>query len=220
MPELPPPPEPPGLRVLVVDKPERTQAQLYLGRLAASGHAPDALALWLGVTAFGGTFTSQFTREVRDVRGWSYSAYAEFARRRPWPTPVVLKSAPAIGDAVDCLALELELYQKLARGELDPGAVDFARAYLLNRYPLEVASPTDLLLPAVRNELLGLAPDELFRTPERLEALRSEDVSAALRRYLHTERLVVVMVATAAVVVPALRQRFPGAQVDVVDFRQ
>ncbi len=212
-------PQPQGLELWVVDKPERTQAQLAVGCLALSGADPDMYAFWLGTTAFGGTFTSQFTREVRDMRGWSYSAHAELARRRPYKTPLALKTAPAIEDAVDCLELELGLYAKLAAGELLPGAVDFARAYLVNRHPLELATTADLLVPALRNELLGLAPEELFRVPERLCALDGEAVSAALSRHLDPAHVLGVMVATADKVVNELRERFPTARVRVVDFR-
>lgn len=180
---LPVVPEPDGLEILVVDKPERTQVQLCLGRSAARGIDPDTNAFWLGAVAFGGTFTSKFTREVRDVRGWSYSAHVEYARKRPYPSPMVMRSAPATVDAVACLALELELYGDFARGLLEPGAVEFARSYLLNRYPLEVATASDLLLPAVRNELLGLDPNELFALPERLRAVTIEAVGTALTHH-------------------------------------
>lgn len=217
---LPPVPAPEGLRFLVVDKPERTQVQLNLGRSAAAGDDPDVYAFWLGVTAFGGTFTSRFCREVRDVRGWSYTAHAEFGRRRPYASPLVLRTAPAVADALDCLELELSLYDELAAGDLEAGSVDFARAYLLNRYPLEIATSSDLLLPAVRNELLGFEPDELFRVPERLEAVREDDVRASLRRHLARGKLVGVLVATADALVPALIRRFPSAMIDVVDYRE
>ena len=216
---LPPPPEPEGLTILVVDKPERTQVQLNVGRSAASGSDPDAYAFWLGIVAFGGTFTSQFTREVRDVRGWSYTASADFGRRRPYPSPMVLHTAPAVQDAVACLELELKLYRDLAQGVLEPGAVDFARTYLLNRYPLEIATRVDLLLPAVRNELLGFAPDELFAVQDKLRRITGDEVTAALKHHLHPERIAVVMVATAAVLVPSLEKKFPDAKITVVDYR-
>jgi zinc protease len=217
---LPAFPEPAGLHILVVDKPERTQVQAALGRSAAAGVDPDIIAFWLGVTAFGGTFTSRFTREVRDVRGWSYIAQAEFARRRAFRGPVVMRTAPSRTDVVDCLELEVQLFGELARGDLDDGAVEFARSYLLNRYPLEISTAADLLLPAVRNELLGFPPDELLRVPERLAAVTQDDVRASLRRHLDPERLVAVLVATADTLVPELERRFPAAHVEVVDYRE
>jgi zinc protease len=216
---LPAPVGSPGLEIVVVDKPERTQAQLCVGRLALAGNHPDTYAFWLGATAFGGTFTSPFTREVRDARGWSYTAQAEYARRKPYRVPLVLRTAPAIEDAVDCLELELSMYRHLARGELEPSAIEFARSYLLNRYPLEVATSAELLLPAVRNDLLGLPPDELFRVPQVLEGLTPPLVQAALARHLDPESVLVVMVATASLVVDELQTRFPSAHLRVVDFR-
>lgn len=212
-------PDPPGLRILVVDKPERTQVQLRAGRLTLRGTHVDAYPFWLAVMAFGGTFTSPFTQQVRDVRGWSYVAQADFARRQLLRAPLVLRTAPAVADAVDCLALELELYRELAQGRLANDVVERTRSYLLNRYPFEVATAADMLFPVVRNELLGFAPEEIFATPKRLQAITVEDVGRAAQEHLRADDLAVVMVATASTVVDALRQRFPTARVDVVDFK-
>jgi zinc protease len=211
--------EPAGLTVVVVDKPERTQAQLRLGRPALTGADEDATGFWLGVTAFGGTFTSPFCREVRDVRGWSYTAYAAWDRRARLGGPLVLRSAPSVADVVDCLALELDMYRALARGELAAADVEFARSYLLNRDPLERASAAQLLPAMVKNELLGQPPGELFRSPERLQALTVGDVGAAVRRHLDPDRAVATLVATADDVIEPLRARLEDATVRVVDYR-
>jgi zinc protease len=212
-------PEPAGLTVVVVDKPERTQAQLRLGRPALTGAHEDATGFWLGVTAFGGTFTSPFCREVRDVRGWSYTAFAAWDRRARLGGPVVLRSAPSVADVVDCLALELDMYRALARGELVEADVEFARSYLLNRDPLERASAAQLLPAMVKNELLGQPPGELFRSPERLQALSPGDAGAVMRRHLDPERVVATLVATADDVIDPLRARLEDATLRVVDYR-
>jgi len=213
-------PEPSGLSLVVVDKPERTQVQLRLARSALAGSHEDAVGLWLGVTAFGGTFTSPFCREVRDVRGWSYTAYAGWDRRARFCGPLVLRSAPNVTDAVDCLALELDMYRALARGELADDEVEFARTYLMNRDPLERASAAQLLPVMVKNELLGRPPEELFRAPEALKALPGDAVGPIMRRHLDPDRVVAVLVASAADVAGPLTERFPEATVRVVDYRE
>jgi len=217
---LPPLPMPERVKILLVDKPERTQAQLRVARPALAGNHPDVLAFWLGVMAFGGTFTSPLTREVRDVRGWSYVAHAGFDRLSGHAAPLVLRTAPAIGDALDCLALELDLYAKLAVGELPLDLLEFARSYIINRYPLEIATSSDLLMAALRHELIGQPPGEAFEIPARMMRLDLARVGQALAGNLRPEDAVVVMVATAAAVEPALRARFPAAEVGVVDFRE
>ncbi len=219
VPSLTPPPAPSGLHVLVVDKPDRTQVQLRLAGSAVAGAHADALAFWLGSVAFGGSFTSPFTREVRDLRGWSYVAQADFDRYGVFRSPLVLRSAPALADAVACLRLELSLYAQLARGELAADTLEFARTYLLNRFPLQVASAGQLLVPAVRNELLGRAPDDFLHTPARLEALDLRQVPEVMARHLAPGEVTVVMVAAADKVLSELRAALPDATLETVNFR-
>src|SRR5690606_38732564 len=78
--QVPPPAPLSGLRITLVDTPERTQVQMRLARLTLPGTHPDSLPFWFAVLAFGGTFTSPFTPQVREVRGWSYHAETSFDR--------------------------------------------------------------------------------------------------------------------------------------------
>ncbi|MEZ4272738.1 MAG: hypothetical protein R3C68_15290 [Myxococcota bacterium] len=75
------------------------------------------------------------------------------------------------------------------------------------------------LSPAVRLSFLGLPLAEIFETPKLVTAVSCETVRAALQRQLHPQRLLVLIVATAASLEKEIRQRFPSAHVDVVDFR-
>ncbi len=213
------PPRSSGMRILVVDKPERTKVQMSLGSIALSGRADAARAFWLGTMAFGGTFTSRLTREVRDLRGWSYFAHASFDRARLHDGPVRLRMAPAVSDALACLTLAVALFRDLAEGEVEPAAIEFAKSYVQNRFPLELASAADLLLPALRHELLGRPPAQLLCEPELVGALAPEVVRAALAHNLDPQGLEVVLVATAAPLLPELLRRFAEAQVEVVDYR-
>ncbi|MBN1959724.1 MAG: insulinase family protein [Deltaproteobacteria bacterium] len=211
-------PEPDGLNIFIVDKPYRSQVQMCVGRSAVSGFADDVLNFWLGIVAFGGTFTAKFCREVRDIRGWSYTAYAEFARKLPFKSPLILHSAPAITDAVDCLELELQLYRELANGQIENQEIEAARSYLLCRYPLEIATISDLVLPAIRDEILNLPPNEFLKLPKRLSVIEPEAVSKALQLYLHPDNLIVVLVATADAILPDLQKRFTNAEITIVNY--
>lgn len=219
VPAAPPVPMPP-MRIVVVDKPERTQVQLRVARSALGGTHPDVFAFWVGTVAFGGTFTSPLTQQVRDERGWSYFASADFDWRSRNRAPLVLRSAPAAADLLDCLELELQLLADLASGQLADSAIELARTYLLNHYPLQLATPSDLLVPALRTELLGRPAGEVFTLPDRLEHLRPAEVTRAVSEHLDAADVVICMVATAEQVLEGLHKRFPAAEVDVVDFRE
>jgi zinc protease len=207
-------------KVLLVDKPDRTQAQLRLGALGPLLPNPDCEAFWLAVLAFGGTFTSPFTREVRDERGWSYVAHADYRRQARLAAPVTLRCAPALEDAAACMALTIRLYGDLARGKLDDPLVDNVRHYILNRYPFEVATAFDMLGAAMAQELCLLPQGHLFGLPDRLQALSNEATRSAPTRHLQAAAYAAVVVAPSASLLPALRQALgKQVEIEVVDYQ-
>lgn len=214
-PEVPAPAPPSKGRILLVDKPDRTQVQLRLARPGVHVSHPDSYAFWLGIMAFGGTFTSPLTREVRDVRGWSYFAHADFRRRSRFVSPVVLRSAPALADAVDCLALKVELFDRLAAGQLEERHLTLARAYLLGRLPLQTATIFDLLGPAVTLDVLGLPQADLWDVAPRLEALTLGDIGATVGRHLSAAPATAVAVGPKEALLAPLQRRFPDYAIEV-----
>lgn len=207
-----------ALRILLVDKPDRTQVQL---RVAAKGvHCADADidAFWLGTVAFGGTFTSPLTHQVRDIRGWSYVAQADFRRRSVFTSPLVLRTAPAVGDAVACLRLELQLLADIQQGRLEDAHILRARDYLIGRVPFSAASAFDLLGPAVMLEILALPAEMLWDTAQRLEAIDLASVAGVMAKHLSTQKLCAVLVGPKEDLLPKLQQEFADVQIEVVAY--
>lgn len=208
------------LRLVVVDKPQRSQVQLRVGQLALDAYHPEVDALWLGVAAFGGTFTSPFTQQIRDERGWSYVAQADMRRRSRHLAPLTLRCAPAIETLVPCLRLTLDLLAALAAGELPAmESLRAARQYMLGRMPFEVASAHARLGLAVSLRLLGLSVEEVDRLPALWENIDLASIAGVLRRHLQPRCAVATVVAPAAAVVDDLAKAFPEAAVEVVDYR-
>jgi len=204
--------------IWLIDKPERSQTQCRLVSPTMSGTHPDTTAFWLGAMAFGGTFTSTFCKEIRDVRGWSYTAYAQYRRYRYTPVPFVLGCAPATEQTVDCLALQAELFNELANGKL--AGIEHARQYFLGYFPFEISSSAGLILLAMRMELLGKAPEEMFALPEKIKALDDRTVCEAMSTHLQENAFRSVLVATAKDLRKPLEKRFPETKIRVFDYRE
>lgn len=206
--------------IIIVDKPDRTQVQLRIARTGLGTADPDIDAFWLGVNAFGGTFTSPLTKEVRDVRGWSYFAHADYRRRSLFASPVVLRSAPALADAVDCLELELKMFDDLAHGRMDESSLMMAKNYLLGRVPFAQATAFDVIGPAVHLDILGMPAEQLWDLPERLDVLDLQTVPKIMGRALAKTQPLTVMVAPKKAVYDEVCRRFPQAQVTVIPYDQ
>jgi zinc protease len=200
---------PPGRRLVVVDKAERTQAQLRLGHLGPRWGEDDTPALLVLEAAFGGMFSSRLMQEIRVKRGWSYGAGCAIRRSRG-PHWIEMWMATAIDVAGEAVKLTLDLYADLAARGVTDEEMDFARSYLVGAMPFHVATARQRMQLAVRDETFGLPAGYTASMPSRLGALGAGDVRDAARRHLRPDDVVTVAVTTAAVAADALGKSNAG----------
>jgi zinc protease len=207
-----------GRRLLVVDKPQRTQTQMIVGTLGTSPHDDDHVALSVASAIFGGTFTSRLMREVRSKRGWSYGANARASvdrRRAAW----WMSTFPAARDAAPCLDLCVKLLDAWVSDGVTASEVAFIKRYLVRSHAFEVDTASKRLHQALEIELLGLPTDYFSAWVDRVRAVTPEAASAAVRRRIDPTSLLAVVVATASEVLEPLRSAIPGlADARVVSF--
>jgi zinc protease len=192
-----PSPPAPGRHLHFVDKPERTQVQILIGHGALPVWHPDALALQVALTAFGGLFSSPLMQEVRVKRGWSYGAHAWMESRRA-PGSIVFHLFPANEQAPDALRLVLDLVEELAAKGPDPAMIDRAREYLENSLAMDMDTPEKRLARHMALPIFGMPADYLETYKARVQALTHETIVGAVRRYLHPGALHVTVLGTAS----------------------
>jgi len=218
--DVPEPSMKPGRRLVVVDKPERTQTQILVGTLGTSPHDEDHVALVVANAVFGGTFTSRLMREVRSKRGWSYGASARTVidrRRQGW----IMWTFPAAEDAAPCLKLTLELMAEWVRAGVTPRELAFIQRYLVRSHAFEVDTAPKRLHQALDVELLSLPADYHTRWLERVRAVTAETAATAVRNRIHPDNVLAVVVGTAAQILEPLKGAMPDASdVSVVPFDQ
>lgn len=193
---FPEPPRPAGRRIALIDKPERTQAQILIGHPAFHAADPDYQAIELATTAFGGTFTARLMEEVRVKRGWSYGAHARIAVERAGGY-YLLNAAPTSTYAPETVALLLSEFEKFVHEGLRDDEIEFARNYLVNAYPFRIETPGLRASQIVQSRLLGRPDDYVAGYVPRLKSLTPDEVRDAVRRRLTPADLLVVMVCTA-----------------------
>ena len=207
-----------GRHVVVVDKPERTQTQLYIGTLGARTHDRDLFPLIVSNTAFGGTFTGPLMQEVRAERGWSYGAYSRLthsSQREAW----YMWSAPSADYSVECAALELELLDRWVERGLGRSTIRFAQQYLINSHCFDSDTPSKRLESRLDVELLGVPRRYVDRYDELVAGVTPSIANRTTRARISPRDLTIVVVATADQVAPKFEQ-LPGiSSLEVVPFR-
>jgi zinc protease len=208
----------PGRRLLVVDKPERTQTQIIVGTMGTAPRDEDHVPLVIANAVFGGTFTSRLMREIRSKRGWSYGASARASidrHRQAW----TMGTFPAAADAGPCLALSVELMATWIAGGVTPREVAFIQRYLIRSHAFDVDTAPKRLHQALDVALLDLPPDYFSGWTHHVRAVTAASASAAIARRIVPENLLCVVVGTAAQVLDPLRNAIPGlTEVNVVPF--
>lgn len=189
-------PAPQGVRVALIDKPDRSQGQILVGHPSLDAADPDWAALHVAFVAFGGTFTARLMQEVRVKRGLSYGAYARLATDRVGGY-VSLSAAPEAKDIPQTLALLIGEYRRFVTEGLTADEVAFARGYLRNAWTFTEETAGARAAQQTQAVLLGRPQDYPLKWPALLEGLTVEAVADAVKRRLSADDLLAVVVCSA-----------------------
>lgn len=206
-----------GRHVVIVDKPERMQTQLFIGTLGARTRDPKLFPLIVSNTAFGGTFSGPLMQEVRGVRGWSYGAYSRLlhsTQRDAW----YMWTAPAAEYSADCAALQLTLLERWVERGVARADLSFAQRYLINSHCFDRDTASKRLEATLDVELLGVPRRYVDEHDQLIGAVTRADANDATRARISTQDLTIVVVATARDVVASF-EALPGvASLEIVPF--
>ncbi len=209
---------PKGRRLLIVDKPERTQTQILLGCSGSLPRDEDHIALHVANTVFGGTFTARMTREIRSKRGWSYGAYSNLPydrHRRGFS----MWTFPKASDAAPCIAVELELLEQLLDKGITQRELSWAKRYLVRSHAFSVDTASKRLGLKLDALIYDLPPGYYESYTDRVQAVTLEEANAALRHRLSTNDLLVAVVGTEKEIGGPVREAIAGLEsVEVVAF--
>jgi zinc protease len=193
---VPPPKLQPGRRVLLVDKPERTQTQILIGTLGTHVDDPDHTALQVANTVFGGLFTARLTHEVRSVRGLSYGASSSLGHDRErdlWS----MWTFPAAKDARACTELQLRLFDAWVHKGVTASELRVAKSFLVKSHAFEVDTAAKRLDQSVEIEVFELPADYHSGFVSRVQEVTVASAHAALQTRLSRRDQVITVVATA-----------------------
>ncbi len=188
--------DPGSIRVVLIDKPERTQSQIYLGHRAITAGDPRFFPMVLANTIYGGVFTARLSHEIREKRGWSYGAYSYLVLGRGSGS-FVAHFYPQARDTVPALELALHLQRVLIESGVTQEEVDFARSYLIGSFPFRMETAVKRLDEELRLRMLGLPRSRLDAYEHSVRSVLKSQVNEAIRSVVKHDDLTVLMVCSA-----------------------
>lgn len=179
----------PGRRLLMLDKADRTQSQIFVGSPGVSQHHPDYYALAVGMHVFGGgSFSAWLMKEVREKRGWSYGAYGGFRAARK-PLYFSMHTTPSNKDTGPALQLMVQLLEKLHKEGISEAEFEFAKRSLVNQSAFLQDTLSKRLNNKVNEILLGLKPGFYDSYQSELKRVRFAETQKALKKHIDPTRL-------------------------------
>lgn len=203
-------------RILLVDRPGSVQSTLRLGHTAPHRAHPDYVPMTLAGTVLGGAFTSRLNHLLREVRGYTYGARADFGLSRRFGRFVTSAgvqtevTAPALVDAV----AEIDRTQTEGVTEEE---LAVARAWRAGQLSVELQTPGAIANALATVVTYGFPDDYHARLREQLLSADGAQVSAAAAAYLRPQGLTLVVEGDAAVIEDDLAATGLGEVLPVAD---
>jgi zinc protease len=152
------------------------QSQVRLSAAALERTSPDYAAGQLANLIYGGYFSSRLVENIREDKGYTYSAHSGFEF---WPARAAVTvsfDTTTVSTAAALLEARYEL-GRLALNAPEPGEVESARNYALGTLATSLATQAGYASTLSSLAGLGLDVDWVRGHPARLAAVTVEDVA-------------------------------------------
>jgi predicted Zn-dependent peptidase len=195
-PRVPALPQPPAGPLQVVHRRDSVQSSFRLGGPALPRTDADYPALQLANLVFGGYFTSRWTQNLREDKGYTYGPHSRIDHH-------VLGSALTLSVEVatkDTAPAHLETLYELGRIATLPVTereVESVKQYAIGSLALSTATQAGLASTLAALSAFGLGLDWITSHPQRLLATSLEQISAAASRFFAPSALTSVVVGDA-----------------------
>lgn len=174
-----------------------TQSHVLVGTVGVARNDPDYFPLYVGNYVLGGGgFDSRLMREVRDKRGYAYSAYSYFMPMAE-AGPFQLGLQTKLEQTDDALKVaQATLRQFIADGPSE-AELDQAKSNLTGGFPLRIDSNRKILDYLAVIGFYRLPLDYLDTWVAKVEAVDVAAVKQAFARRIDPDKLVTVVVGAA-----------------------
>ena len=184
---------------LLLDRPGAAQTTIRMAGPAPARTSLDYAAASLASMVFGGYFSSRWTANIREDKGYTYGGHSLFEHP---PAGSRLHISVDVATDVTAPAVLETLYElgRMATVPVGQDELDRARRYAIGSLQLGTASQAGLASMLSMLASADLGADYLREFPKQLAAVGVEDVLAASASWLAPTRLTTVLVGDVTVV--------------------
>ena len=182
-----------GTKVILVDRPGSVQSAILVGHSTAGYETPELLPMTAAGRVLGGGFTSRINLLLREKKGWTYGAFAQFNPLKGVGSFFITSSVRS--NATDSsLAESVREFKRLAAEPVPSEELTDQLTNVVASFPSSVQTIQGLMQRLNDVVVYGLPLDYYSTYRERLAAVKPEDVSRAAASLLKPNGLTIVAV--------------------------
>ena len=187
-----------------VDKEDVNQSNVQIVGLGTDRRNPDVPALAVMNDILGGGFASRLFQKIRTDKGWAYAVGGgiEFDYDHPglFNVEVLTQSV----NTVPATQLALEEIGGLTTRPFTEEELQRAKDDILNGFLFRYDTREKVLAEQVRLEFYGYPADYLEKYEAAIRRVTLEDLTAAAKKYIHPDKLAVLVVGNKQEIQPGL----------------
>ncbi len=192
--------------VYFVEKVDVDQSNVVLVGQGTERSNPDYYALSVMNEIFSGGFSSRVTQEVRTRLGLAYSAGGSFGAAYDHPGVFYVEAGTKSESTVAATKALLDEVGKLRTVPASADELRRAKDQVLNSFIFHYDSPDKTLAEQVTLAFYGYPSDFLEKYKTGIEAVTAADISRVAGKYIHPEKLAVLVVGNSAEITPPVSE--------------
>ncbi len=197
-----------GRRMLVVDKPDATQAHIRIGNVGIARTDPDYVPAGVTTTILGGGFGSRLVEELRVKRSLTYGAWSGFNVHR-MPGDFRAGTFTKVETTGEALGVALDVLTGFANGGATVEELARAKSLRTGQHPRQLETQGALAASIASLFAYGLPRSDIEAYPGRVMGVTLEDVRRIAATYVPTEDAAIVIVGPADTIAAQLAEFGP-----------
>ena len=182
----------------MIPKEDVNQSSIRMVELGTTRDNPDYYAIQVFNEAFGGGFSSRLVRKIRTEKGLAYSVGGGVGTAFDHPGILRLSMGTKSATTVESIQALYEQIDDLTKNPISEDEIKRAKDAILNSFVFNFDSPEKVLRERMAYEFYGYPADFLERYRVGVEKVGAADVARVATKYLHKDKLAVLVVGNTA----------------------
>ena len=199
----------------LVQKDDVNQSSIDMVAVGIKRDNPDYYAVRVFNEAFGGGFSSRLFRTIRTEKGLAYSVGGGIGTAFDHPGIVRLAMGTKSATTLESIQALDQQIDDVSKHPITEAEIKLAKDAILNSFIFNLDSPGKILRERMAYEFYGYPQDYLEKFRIGVEKVTPADVARAASRYLHKEKLAILVVGNPAEFDKPLSSLGPVVNIDI-----